>query len=107
MPWILNPPNKFKQSLLTHWPEQQLYTRLFALGVDAYNVIPFLGRLQAKSYDRFSGQTGNLYLDPLNRVHRELLWAQFHRGIPKLTDINTMPIDYILDETQPAHQPLQ
>ncbi|VAW61093.1 LppC putative lipoprotein [hydrothermal vent metagenome] len=107
MPWILNPPNKFKQSLLDYWPEQQQYTRLFALGVDAYNVIPFLGRLQGKAYDRFSGQTGNLYLDPLNRVHRELLWAQFNKGKPELVDISALPINYILDETQPAHQPLQ
>ncbi|HED35222.1 MAG TPA: penicillin-binding protein activator, partial [Gammaproteobacteria bacterium] len=107
MPWILNKPNKFKQSLISYWPEQQRYTRFFALGVDAYNLIPFLGRLQGKSYERFSGQTGNLYLDPLNRIHRELLWAQFDRGTPKLIDINTMPINYILNETQPVHQSLQ
>ncbi|HED35472.1 MAG TPA: hypothetical protein ENJ08_14850 [Gammaproteobacteria bacterium] len=103
MPWILNPPNKFKRSLIEYWPEQQSYTRFFALGIDAYNLIPFLGRLQGKSYERFSGQTGNLYLDPLNRIHRELLWAQFNRGIPKLIDISTLPINYTLDETQPAH----
>ncbi|VAW58795.1 hypothetical protein MNBD_GAMMA11-2712 [hydrothermal vent metagenome] len=103
MPWILNPPNKFKRSLIDHWPEQQRYTRFFALGIDAYNLIPFLGRLQGKSYERFSGQTGNLFLDPLNRIHRELLWAQFKRGAPALIDISTQPVNYTLDETQPAH----
>ena len=106
MPWILNPADKFKQSLINYWPEQQRYTRFFALGVDAYNLIPFLGRLQGKSYERFSGQTGNLYLDPFNRLHREMLWARFERGVPKLIDINTLPVQ-TLDEAQPLQQPGQ
>jgi len=106
MPWILNPPNKSKRSLIKYWPEQQRYTRFFALGVDAYNLIPFLGRLQGKTYERFSGQTGNLFLDPFNRLHRELLSAQFKRGIPTLIDINTQPINLSIDETQPVQQPL-
>ena len=106
MPWILNAPDKFKQSLINYWPEQQRYTRFFALGVDAYNLIPFLGRLQGKSYERFSGQTGNLYLDPYNRVHRELLWAQFNKGIPELLDINNMPVSFI-DDTQAIQQTIQ
>jgi len=101
MPWILNTPTKAKRALLDYWPEQQRYTRFFALGVDAYNVIPFLGRLQSKDYERFSGQTGNLYLDKNNRIHRELLSAQFKRGIPTLIDINTQPLNLVLDETQP------
>ncbi len=102
MPWILNPQSNFKQSLQRYWPEQQRYTRFFALGIDAYNLIPFLTRLQEKPYERFSGQTGNLYLDPLNRIHRELLWAQFDSGTPKLLDINDMRINFALDETQPV-----
>ena len=98
MPWILNPPNRLKQSLVNYWPEQERYTRFFALGSDAYNLIPFMGRLQAKSYERFSGQTGNLYLDPFKRLHRELLWAQFVRGVPTLIDLNKLPETITLDE---------
>lgn len=103
MPWILNPPNRQKQSLINYWPEQQRFTRFFALGVDAYNLIPFLGRLQGKSYERFSGQTGNLYLDSDNRIHRELLWAQFNRGVPTLIDISTLPLNFSSDEVQPIN----
>ena len=98
MPWILNATNQSKQSLLNYWPEQQRYTRFFALGVDAYNVIPFLGRLKNKSYERFSGETGNLYIDPFNRIHRELLWAQFKKGIPQIININNMPINLTPDD---------
>ena len=104
MPWILNAPNRQKQSLINYWPEQQRYTRFFALGVDAYNLIPFLGRLQGKSYERFSGQTGNLYLDSFNRIHRELLWAQFDRGVPKLIDISTLQMDFLNDENKPLQK---
>ena len=107
MPWILNAANQSKQSLLNYWPEQQRYTRFFALGVDAYNVIPFLGRLQNKSYERFSGQTGNLYLDPFNRIHRELLWAQFEKGIPKIININDMPFNLTSNDKPLVPEPHQ
>ena len=104
MPWILNPAPHLKQALLTYWPEQEQYTRFFALGTDAYNLIPFMGRLQAKSYERFSGQTGNIYLDPFRRLHRELLWAQFVRGEPTLIDLNTLPEIIALDQTGLSQQ---
>jgi len=107
MPWILNKHNRQKMALNNYWPEHHRLSRVFALGVDAYNVIPFLGRLKDKSYERFSGQTGNLYLDSTNRIHRELLWAQFNRGIPTLIDISTMPINFANDETQPVQQTVQ
>ncbi|HEY9052238.1 MAG TPA: penicillin-binding protein activator [Gammaproteobacteria bacterium] len=98
MPWILNPPGPLKQSLEKYWPEQENYTRFFALGTDAYNILPFIARLKAKSYERFSGQTGNLYLGPFNRLHRELLWAQFDNGRPQLIDINKLPENIALEK---------
>ena len=104
MPWILNPPNPLKQSLIKYWPEQERYTRFFALGTDAYNIIPFIGRLKEKTYERFSGQTGNIYLDPYNRLHRELLWAQFKYGIPTLIDVNKLPENLALDESTTSKQ---
>ena len=107
MPWILNAANPAKQALLNYWPEQQRYTRFFALGVDAYNLIPFLGRLQNKTYERFSGQTGNLSLDPFNRIHRELLWAQFDKGIPKIINLSDQPFNLNFNDNQPAQKPIQ
>ena len=101
MPWILNPLTELSNTLLTYWPNQKRYTRFFALGADAYNLIPFIGRLQAKPYERFSGQTGNLHLDQNNRIHRELLWAQFISGIPTLIDINALPEKFALEHSEP------
>jgi outer membrane PBP1 activator LpoA protein len=87
MPWILS-DTPLKKSLNQLWPEQEQYSRFFALGSDAYNLIPYLGRLRTESYERFSGQTGNIYIDPFNRLHRELLLARFVNGAPRLIDLN-------------------
>lgn len=87
MPWVLS-DSPLKQTMLKLWPTQEHYGRFFALGADAFNLIPFLGRLQAKTWERFSGHTGNIYIDKQNWLHRELLWARFINGTPRLLDIN-------------------
>ncbi|MDH5472570.1 MAG: penicillin-binding protein activator [Gammaproteobacteria bacterium] len=97
MPWILNPSKRLNQAFTQNWPEHQQYTRFFALGTDAYYLIPYLKRLQTRSYERFSGQTGNIYLDSFNRLRRELLWAQFINGQPVILDLNTLPQDLSLN----------
>jgi len=35
---------------------------------------------------RFSGVTSGLSLDRSGRLQRQLLWARFSRGVPKLMD---------------------
>ncbi len=57
--------------------------RLFALGFDAYNVIPQLARLKQTSTSQFSGLSGKLYLDEQNRLHRQLELFYFRKGIAK------------------------
>ncbi len=60
--------------------------RLYALGVDSFNIIPHLRRLGAYQFQQFEGETGVLRLDENNRVHRQLLWARFSLGEPKLLE---------------------
>ncbi len=69
-----------KKTFQSNWPEQQRYTRLFALGVDAYHLVYNLEYLAANPYTRFSGTTGNIHLDENKRIVRNLLWAKFIRG---------------------------
>ena len=84
IPWILN-ESETKLAIEQQWPEQSRnFGRLFALGVDAYNVLPHLGRMQTEFTERFEGETGSLTLDQQQRIHRELLWAKFSNGQPKL-----------------------
>lgn len=84
MPWELNPDDgarQLHQQLETQWPQaMQRFPRLFALGIDAYGVLPYLKWLQQQPYERYAGVTGSLYLDDQRRVHRSLQWARFVNG---------------------------
>ncbi len=91
MPWMLTPNPAIKKIFKKYWPEEERLSRFYALGYDAYNLIPYLAQLKAKPYERFSGQTGNIYIDDKQRLHRELLWAQFIKGKPELIELTYVP----------------
>ncbi len=105
MPWMLAPDTTLKTTFKTYWPEQQRLSRFYALGFDTYNLIPYLGQLKAKPYERFSGQTGDIYIDATQRLHRELLWAQFQRSKPTLIELNYMPEDVAENEMDSQTSP--
>lgn len=88
MPWALidNSRNKeIKRQIAKLWPDRSSrYMRLFALGVDAYQILPELGRMRRNRFATYQGETGTLYLDVANRLQRKLLWAQFDDGKPKI-----------------------
>lgn len=91
LPWTLTSNNVYKTSFDSTWKDQRVYTRLFALGVDAYNIVQNLKYMQAHDYARFSGETGNISVDANQRLHRELLWAQFKNGVPVYLDLTILP----------------
>lgn len=84
MPWELNPDGtaqRLHDQLQSQWPQaMQRFPRLFALGIDAYGVLPYLNWLREQPYERYAGVTGSLYLDERRRVHRVLQWARFVNG---------------------------
>ena len=90
MPWMLVGDGRvaeLRASLQANWPHAHSgLDRLFALGVDAYAVIPYLNRLSHENAARFGGVTSGLSLERGGRLHRQLLWAQFHKGVPVLVD---------------------
>lgn len=91
LPWTLTSDNIIKTTFSKTWKDQRAYTRLFALGVDAYNIVLNLKYLQSHDYARFSGETGNISMDENQRLHRELLWAQFKKGVPVHLDLTILP----------------
>ncbi len=95
MPWELNPDDKaahLRQQLQSNWPQaMQRYARLFALGIDAYGVLPYLGWLREQSYERYPGVTGTLYLDEHRHMHRNLQWARYVNGRATLIE-SPMPM---------------
>jgi hypothetical protein len=90
MPWMLVGDGRvaaLRTTLQPAWPQAHTgLDRLFALGVDAYAVIPSLDRLASENAARFSGVTSGLSVGRNGRLHRQLLWAQFKKGVPVLID---------------------
>jgi outer membrane PBP1 activator LpoA protein len=88
MPWTLvnhDQNDAMKLQIKTVWPNtSNRYMRLFALGIDAYKIVPELNRMRRNRFTSIQGTTGILYLDVSNRIQRRLLWAQFQDGIPKV-----------------------
>jgi outer membrane PBP1 activator LpoA protein len=56
--------------------------RLYALGIDAFNIIGALNTLRKYPYERFDGETGSLSLDTKLRIRRQLTWVKFRSGRP-------------------------
>ncbi len=58
--------------------------RLYALGVDAYHLIPELNHLSNDSNSSFSGATGELSIDQFAYVVRKTRWGRFEQGLLQL-----------------------
>ena len=86
LPWILDnleEPDPLYRSVTGHWPGARgQYPRLYALGIDAFAVLPHLGRLGETDQAVLNGRTGRLTLDADSRIHRQPRWATFIKGQP-------------------------
>lgn len=81
-PWALNNvrnPNFAAINKL--WPQQNdRYARFFALGIDAYNLIPSLRRLMITPDEEVKLNSGTITVDKNGRVHRKLILATYKKG---------------------------
>ena len=57
--------------------------RLFALGMDAYNLLGVIDALLANPGQYAEGATGQLTADPQGRIFRTLAWGQFENGVAR------------------------
>ncbi|CAN5279551.1 penicillin-binding protein activator [soil metagenome] len=87
MPWTIAPDERsraIQQTLHTLWPNRaDRWARLFAMGFDAYRLVPLLHNSPAGLDRAVPGSTGVLSMDERGRVHRDLEWAQFRNGRPQ------------------------
>ena len=90
MPWMIRHQKidpETPLSMQQNWPDNNAaFLRLFALGMDAYKIIPQLGRLRLQVGEKFEGETGNLFMNENAQVQRDLVWAKFLRGKPQFLD---------------------
>ncbi len=82
MPWVLD-SQPLWEKIHANWPnESSRYKRLYALGVDSFDIIAHLRRLSAYKFQQFPGRTGLLSLDSMHQIKRKLRWARFINGKP-------------------------
>lgn len=81
-PWALtNTTNPDFAAINKLWPKQNdRYARFFALGIDAYNLIPSLRRLMITPEEKVALNSGTISVDKNGRVHRELILATYLKG---------------------------
>jgi outer membrane PBP1 activator LpoA protein len=92
IPWMLHGDNNpdFRQ-VSQLWPDSsQRFGRLFALGIDAYRMIPSLRRLMINPNESLAQNTGVLSVDSNGRVRRALQMATYENGRARPLDIPLM-----------------
>lgn len=106
MPWVLDNQGNWvaeRDILAAVWPERsKRYPRLFALGFDAWQIVPWLDTLSLPGFASFPGATGVITLGAGKHLQRALDWAQFDNGVPRKLPGNT---DTLSMEGQ--HEPTQ
>ncbi|MGH8277975.1 MAG: penicillin-binding protein activator [Gammaproteobacteria bacterium] len=87
MPWTLETTGAAaatSKQVATLWPNGfSSDSRLYALGFDAWRLVPLLYKGQPFTTS-VQGMTGLLSMGANGHVHRELDWATFKNGIPQL-----------------------
>ena len=58
------------------------YGSFFAIGEDAWRLLPWLPLMQKDRDLSYAGELGNLHVESDGRVYREPVWAQFSSGKP-------------------------
>ena len=88
MPWILDTKRQLsivQDALNRNWSQEKSeYRRLYALGIDAYNLIPDINRLNHEEDSFMIGETGDLTIVRDNIIKRTLRKAKFIEGKPVL-----------------------
>jgi outer membrane PBP1 activator LpoA protein len=83
MPWLLGDNTELRNAIAAGKTGSDSFTRLNALGADAYLVQSQFLRLQAGADALFRGSTGLLSMDPQLQIERELELAEFDDGAVK------------------------
>ncbi len=86
MPWVLAQSSEMQEAhraLQELWPSSvNASPRFFALGMDAYQLAIQLGNPERFSARSTPGFTGELQINPYQRIQRGLVCARFEQGVP-------------------------
>ena len=94
--WLFSPvPGRPDRNEMAHYlgSANGLGGRLFAFGMDAYALLPYMNWLLANPDTYLDGASGQLAADSFGRIHRVLTWARFSDGMarPVQGALNPLP----------------
>lgn len=81
IPWVFDTQSPEKMAIKKYANPNADYSKLYALGVDAYRLYPRLKQLEQVEGTRFYGSTGALHLALDGKIAREQVWAQIVDGV--------------------------
>ena len=87
MPWVLNPATELHKQISTEMTQSKQYQRMYALGIDSFQLHPRLRQLDEVTNSRVYGQTGTLRLNERKEIERQMLLAQIRGSRAKLIPI--------------------
>jgi len=87
-PWLfgLVPGMPSRERVARDLPAAASAGRLFAFGMDAYRLLPYLDWLGANPEAYLPGASGQLSIDGFGRVRRTLAWLRFDQGVARSAD---------------------
>ncbi|HEC59886.1 hypothetical protein LCGC14_0914270 [marine sediment metagenome] len=92
IPWVFNDLAQTDPTYVALYNESPdhfaEFVRLYALGADAYNLVPQLNNLSQSPESSFSGATGELSINTTGQVIRIPKWAKFNNGLLELLPVS-------------------
>jgi len=86
-PWSLNAPSQNKVLIAQERADTNTrFGRLYALGLDAYRLFPYLQQLGALPGTEIEGETGKLSISHDGIIKRNLIWAEYREGTPSIIE---------------------
>ncbi|MFM2482940.1 penicillin-binding protein activator [Celerinatantimonas sp. YJH-8] len=81
IPWLLDHTSANAKRFQDLWPHaSDSDKRLYALGYDAYHIMPTLAQMRGFSEYHIQGLTGILSVDADGQVQRQLVWSEYRDG---------------------------
>lgn len=95
MPWMLAPDSvgrEIRDTVAELWPGRfERSGRLYALGFDAFRLVPLILADDPALNNPLPGMSGLLSMDEQQRIRRDLYWARFANGKPRLLPAMEQP----------------
>jgi uncharacterized protein len=91
LPWLFDNNNPEKQAITQTTKSSAVYSRLHALGADAFHLYARLPQLKLAPQMTLYGATGSLHLVADGRIERDQIWAKFNGGL--VEPIPTLPLN--------------